>query len=41
MKKLTFMFAMLLMAVVSFAQEVTLPEGLTTEEYEFTATKLA
>jgi len=41
MKKLTFMFAMLLMAVVSFAQEVTLPEGLTTEEYEFTATKSA
>ena len=41
MKKLTFMFAMLLMAVVSFAQGVTLPEGLTTEEYEFTATKLA
>ncbi len=41
MKKLTFMFVMLLMAVVSFAQEVTLPEGLTTEEYEFTATKLA
>ena len=46
MKKLTFMFVMLLMGVLSFAQGetddpqlVVLPDGVTTEDYVFTATK--
>ena len=46
MKKLTFMFVMLLMGLVSFAQGetddpqlVVLPDGVTTEDYVFTATK--
>lgn len=39
MKKLTFMIAMLFMAVASFAQDaVVLPDGLTAEEFVFSGT---